>query len=130
MSGGEESKKDGGQGEQLVSIFQILDMVGQALQQMQEGAEEGAIRRSMSVIQERLSKCDGVLDGLAGGGMTREDQVKEIERLGAELKRKRELVGRYAEQDIVRRVLAQRAIPEQDFDKADENEDVLMGLDI
>lgn len=97
---------------------------------MQEGADESSVRRSMGVIQERLNKCEAVLDGLAGGGMTRADQVKEIERLGAELRRKRELVGRYAEQDIVSRVLAQRAIPERDFDKAEESEDVLTGLDI
>lgn len=110
-------------GAELVSRFEILEVVGQALWQMHEGAEESEVRRTLGMLQERFEKCEEVLERLPGGGLTKGDQMGEIKRLGEELAKKRGLVERYMQQDIVHRVLAERALPEREFGKEGEDEE-------
>lgn len=128
--------------EQLVSTFQVLDLVVKVLSQIHAGADETSVRRTMTLIQERFAKCEKALESLPGGNLTKDDQHAEIKRLREELKRKRALVAKYKQHDVISRVLAQRAIPvhgKEDEDEegledaphdAGEPEDVLMGLDM
>lgn len=72
--------------------------------------------------------------------MTRSEQVAEIARLHEELERKRKLVRKYAEHDLLARVLAQKQVTPQKDEVAmeddgggqadeDEAEDVMMKMD-
>lgn len=124
-----ESEKDDNESE-LVSSFQILHLVSSALDLILNGAEPSAISSAIGKIEARFEKSETVLDGLPGGGMTRTEQVEEIERLRRGLETKRGLVDKYAKHDVLSRVLAQRAIPEKP-DEVDEDMtgDMMMKMD-
>lgn len=132
----DESRKAAPTGSELVSSFQILELVGEALQQISDGADTSVVTRSIAATRERFEKCEGVLERLPGGSLTRKDQLAETRRLGEELERKRALVGRYAEHDLVARVLAEKAVPgkedgamEDDADVSEDADDVMMKMD-
>lgn len=115
----DETKKVAPSGVELVASFQVLNSVNEALGLIDQGADASDVRRAIGAVQERFEKCEAILDRLPGGALTRADQEAEIRRLREELERKRALVRRYSEHDIVSRVLAQRAIPNQDADAID-----------
>lgn len=123
-------------GAELVSSFQILELIVETLQHISDGADTSAVTRSIASVRERFDKCEGILERLPGGSLTRTDQLAEIRRLGEELERKRALVTRYAEHDLVARVLAEKAVPgkedatmHDDADVADDADDVMMKMD-
>lgn len=115
----DESKKSSPIGRELVHSFQVLAAVNEALGLIEQGADASAVRRATSSVQERFDKCEAILDRLPGGALTRADQEAEIRRLGEELERKRSLVSRYSEHDVISRVLAQRSLPSKDGDAVD-----------
>lgn len=155
----EDSRKPVPTGSELVSSFQILSLVGDALHRISDGSDSTSVTRALTQVRDRFARCESTLDRLAGGSLTRLDQLAEIRRLNAELERKRVLVQRYAEHDLVARVLAQKAVPQKEEDAMEDDareegdtdemmkmeeevfaevdgiekevaEDVLMGLDI
>lgn len=96
----EESRKMIPRGGELVSSFQILSLVGEALERICEGSESGTVRQSVKRIGDRFCECEGILDGLAGGSLSHGEQVAEIGRLRDELERKRGMVRKYAGHDV------------------------------
>lgn len=97
--------------EQLISSFQVLHLVADALSQITTGEDSASVTPTIARIHAKIAQCEAALDALPGGSMTRADQLAEIDRLRTALLRKRDLVRRYARHDLVARVLAQRALP-------------------
>lgn len=125
----DETKKSAPAGANLVSSFQVLHVVNDALKLIEQGEDASDVRRAILTVQERFEKCEGILDRLPGGALTRADQEAEIRRLREELERKRALVAHFSAKDIISRVLAQRAIPAQDADGMDPEDNVPPEMD-
>lgn len=105
-------EKSGQSPQELIHTFQILDNVAEILRIIQRGADASELTPVTNKLSQNFAKCESVLDRLAGGSMTRTEQLTEISRLKEGLQRKRELVERYGTHDLIARVVAQRAIPE------------------
>lgn len=93
---------------ELVSSFQVLNIVAEALSQIQTGSDPAVVTPTIARIQQKFKQCEGMLDKLPCGGMTKQDQLDEIQRLRDSLKRKRDLVERYSRHHVISRVLSQR----------------------
>lgn len=118
----DEARKPVPTGSELVSSFQILSLVGETLRLIHDGADTTATTRALTQLRERFERCEGMLDRLPGGCLTRAEQVREIARLHEELERKRKLVRQYAEHDLVARVLAQKPVAPQKEEMAMEDD--------
>ena len=89
--------------EQFVRSFQVLHLVAKVLSQISEGANSSSITPTIAEIQKRFESCQKTLDNLPGGAMSKAEQVAEIARLKDSLNRKRALVKRYGEHDLIAR---------------------------
>ena len=98
--------------EELVSSFQILDQVGEAMKLICDGADPTSVTPIITRIHQRFEKCERLLDRLPGGSMTRAEQLEEIKRLKDGYDRKKQLVAQYSQHDLIARALADSAIPE------------------
>ncbi|CAN8065735.1 unnamed protein product [Agarophyton chilense] len=97
----------------FVKQFRFMDIVANALQEVQEGADETSITSTMRKLQAKFAACDATLKALPGGNLTRRNQVAEIKRLKENLDSKEYLLQQlYSKHDLISRFLAQRAIPE------------------
>lgn len=94
----------------FVSSFQVLHFVADALSKIMNGNDAALVSASISRIHQRFKECELTLDSLPGGGMTRKEQLEEIERLRESLRRKQDLLGRYAKHEIFSRVVNQQAL--------------------
>lgn len=97
--------------DELVSSFQVLDLVAEALSQIQSGHDPAAVTPTIARIHQKFKDCETILDSLPGGAMTKQDQLDEIRQLRESLQRKRDLVERYSRHDAISRVLAQGSVP-------------------
>lgn len=97
--------------EDLISSFQVLHIVSEALSQIRSGNDAAAVTPTISRIHQKFKQCEQLLDNLPGGSMTRRDQLEEIEQLRQSLQRKRLLLDRYAKHDVISRVISQRSMP-------------------
>lgn len=97
--------------DKLVSSFQVLDIVAEALSQIHSGHDAATVTPTIARIHQKFKECESILDSLPGGGMTKQDQLEEIQRLRESLQRKRDLVERYSRHDVISRVLTQGTVP-------------------
>lgn len=101
---------------ELVSSFQVLNLVSEALNQVLSGGDAASITPALAQIYRKFKQCEGILDRLPGGHMTRNEQMAEIDRLRSSLKSKQLLIERYATHSVMARALADRALPDTDMD--------------
>lgn len=99
--------------DELISSFQVLDLVAEALSQIQSGHDPAAVTPTIARIHQKFKECEIILDSLPGGAMTKQDQLVEIQRLRESLQRKRALVERYSRHDVISRVLTQDNAPQR-----------------
>lgn len=89
--------------EEFIRSFQVLHLVAKALSRISEGADATSITPTIAELQKRFDSCQKTLDNLPGGAMSKAEQVAEIARLKQSLNRKRDLVKRYGEHDLIAR---------------------------
>lgn len=94
--------------DELVSSFQVLHMVAEAMTQIMSGSDAALVTPTLSRIQQKFASCEQILDNLPGGSMTHNEQIQEIQRLRDNLKRKRQLLERYGKHDVIARALSKR----------------------
>lgn len=94
--------------DELVSSFQVLHMVAEAMTQIMSGSDAALVTPTLSRIQQKFASCEQILDNLPGGSMTHNEQIQEIQRLRENLKRKRQLLERYGKHDVIARAISTR----------------------
>lgn len=91
-------------GKDLVKTFQVLDSVAKVLIMILEGKDAATVSPAVAKLHARFQHCESVLDNLPGGDMTKEVQLRKIKSLRDSISKRRALVEKYANLDVLRAI--------------------------
>lgn len=90
-----------------VKKFQVMDNVASVLSMVLDGTDSATVSSTVAKVHAKFQECEQLLDTLPGGEMSKQEQKKKIEDLKASIAKRRALVAKYANMDLLQKIALQ-----------------------
>ncbi len=92
---------------EYVKKFQVMDSVASVLSMILDGRDSGLVSSAIAKVYAKFQECEQFLDTLPGGDMSKVEQKRKIEDLKASIARRKALVAKYANMDVLQKIAIQ-----------------------